>query len=90
MKGTDKQIQWAEDIKQSIRDDIDSFFGGNLDRPRAKFALKIMDAINNIEDAEWFIDNRQFDITKYAKTVHGTPDMQRLNREHPEIAAKLQ
>jgi len=55
MRGTEKQIKWAEDIKPQLvekikKQDPDWFYLENFNR--------VIEVLENIEDASWFINHR--------------------------------
>lgn len=57
MKGSEKQIQWAEDIKSKMDLSTDGL------TQRGK---EIVDWVKKIDDAKWWIDNRDVKSSKKA------------------------
>ena len=65
MNGSEKQIAWAMDIKagfQACAEWLDRIEGKQQDGTRGLFEVKLCRAlvshINTIEDADWWIENR--------------------------------
>ena len=64
LTGTEKQIAWAETIRQKMLADIDEFIFRNVNKEQRN-APKLREAIEHIKsktEARWWIDNRN---TKY-------------------------
>ena len=83
MKGTPNQVRWAEEIRQSIHEDVQRWLSHEPNSKRAAMARDIvLPLIDKIQDATWFIKNENFDIQNYAKLQDGKPDLNyRLLRE---------
>ena len=61
MKGSEKQVTWAEEIKKSFTGKEQNLINAVQSKTRPEFAAKIAEAvgkISTIEDASWWIDNR--------------------------------
>jgi len=56
MKGSEKQIKWAEEIKATMKQDFDTIrtqFEGNI------IATKAIDFVESLDNATFWIDNRK-------------------------------
>ena len=53
LKGSEKQIAWAEDIRRKIMEGLNTLSskGFNIN--------KYIEKVNEIEESKWFIDNRE-------------------------------
>jgi len=60
MKGSQKQIKWAEDIKNKKLDGFNEIVNAAKDETAAVVLKKIVDYILNIEKAKFWIDYRDY------------------------------
>lgn len=61
MKGSEKQVAWAEEIKKGFSGKEENLIKAVQSKTRPEFAEKVAEAvgkISTIEDASWWIDNR--------------------------------
>lgn len=61
MKGSEKQVAWAEGIKKGFSGKEENLIKAVQSKTRPEFAAKVAEAvgkISTIEDASWWIDNR--------------------------------
>lgn len=61
MKGTKKQIEWAEQIIKNTWDRALDVHFDDMEK-RAKWLDKLSNGIDAIDNAKWWIDNRAIDI----------------------------
>jgi len=67
MTGSKKQIEWAENIKAGIDfSEISKQFSGN------EAALKVVEYIENIESANFWIDHRDCSAMDLLRKISGT------------------
>ena len=59
MKGTEKQIKWAEDIKKQMIEKINIRIEQKTSEKFKKRYMKAIEILNIIDDAKFFIDNRE-------------------------------
>lgn len=83
--------KYAELIRESIHTDVEHMVAEDIkynDKiwPRTVMARDIiLPILDNIEDPQWFIKNKGFDITRFNKLTNGVPDLTKLQREYPEL-----
>lgn len=67
LKGSEKQVKWAMDIRNNIISEVErqTNFITEFD-VITKVVNSVKEAINNIEDAKFFIDNRNMDLNFYS------------------------
>ncbi len=90
MKGTERQVKWAEEIRLSIHADVEKWLVDESNCKRAVMARDvILPIIDSIDNAEWFINNQEFDISTVAKLRNGEPDLNyRLLNELKQAVAQ--
>ena len=59
MKGTEKQVKWAEDIKKQMIEKINIRIEKEPSEEFKKRHMKAIEILNIIDDAKFFIDNRE-------------------------------
>ena len=59
LKGTEKQIKWAEDIKKEMINKINIRIERETSEKFKKRHMKAIEILNKIDDAKFFIDNRE-------------------------------
>lgn len=62
MTGTDKQIAWASDIRRRIMVGYDSLMAQTQTAPRGNEVKVCLQAIREIKDSRWWIDNKNSDL----------------------------
>jgi len=65
LTGSEKQIPWAETIRQQMLADMDEFVYKHI-KPECRNDLKLCEAIDHIKgktEARWWIDNRGMDMS---------------------------
>ena len=65
LQGTEKQIAWAETIRQSMINQIEEFIYKNV-KPEHRNNPKLRESVEHIKsktEARWWIDNRSLDYT---------------------------
>ena len=69
--GTDKQVDWAEDIRIKALADIAEFFAGRADSDKALDYLRR--GLQHLTKAAWWIDHRDLDTILMAKAIAQAP-----------------
>lgn len=83
---TEKQIAWAAGIRNRMYADIDRM----ADQPKKQAMLRdcVLPLIAKMPP-EWFIANKDEDITSMAMLKNGEPCLGRVERMHPELIKGL-
>ena len=93
MKGSEKQIKWAEEIKKEMIDVMEKHIecwnrsraeSGKEPLSRTSMSYKVIDKINETEDATWFINNRGFQDAYWHKDMY----VSSIDQEEAEYKAK--
>ncbi len=61
MKGSEKQVAWAEEIKREFRGKEENLINAVKSKTRPEFHSKVAEVvgkISTIEEASWWIENR--------------------------------
>lgn len=62
MKGSEKQVKWAEEIKTGFSGKEENLIRAVQSKTRPEFASKVaevVEKISTIDDASWWIENRE-------------------------------
>ena len=93
MKGTEKQIKWAEDIKKDMREALEEYTQQMREEGEQHSVERFEDFIaklNAVEDVKFFIDNRMSLFKyEYATVALSRFDKRDVEQEALKIAIAL-
>lgn len=93
LKGTEKQIKWAEDIRKDMREALEEYTQQMKEKGRQHKVERFENFIaklNEVEDAKFFIDNRMSLFKyEYATVALSRFDVRRVDQEAIKTAVAL-
>lgn len=93
MKGTEKQIKWAEDIKKDMSESVKEYIKQMEEKGKQQKVeryKRFLAKLDEVDEAKFFIDNRMILFKyEYATVALTRFDVRRVDQEAMKVAIAL-
>lgn len=91
LKGSEKQIKWAEDIKKQLISGVNDFYSKKNEAEEQEEYRVCLDMIENETSAAWFIENRNSSIADLLAPYYNNKKAeQRIANRVQKLAVRLE